>query len=96
MGAVFVERLNHTIRNLLKRLVFEKSDSNWIDILPTIAKQYKNRIHSSTKLTPFQANLKTNEGYVYKNLLDKRKRISPKYKNHDPVRTADLMRIFSK
>ena len=28
----------------------------------------------STKLTPIQASLKRNEGYVYKNLLDKRKK----------------------
>ena len=52
---------------------FEKGDVNWIDILPTKTKQY-NRIYSSTKLTPIQANLKKNEGYVYYNLLDKRKK----------------------
>ena len=26
----------------LKRPVFEKSDGNWIDVLPTIRKQYNN------------------------------------------------------
>ena len=67
-GAVFAERFNRTIRDLLKKPVFEEGDSNWIDILPTITKQYNNRIHSSTKLTPIQASLKKNEGYVYKNL----------------------------
>ena len=44
-GAVFAERFNHTIRDLLKRPVFEKGASNWIDILPTITKQYNNRTH---------------------------------------------------
>ena len=29
-GAVFVERFNHTIRDLLKKPVFEKDDGNWI------------------------------------------------------------------
>ena len=58
LGAVFAERFNRTIRDLLKRPVFEKSDANWIDILPKITKQYNNRIHSSTKLTPIQASLK--------------------------------------
>ena len=66
-GAVFAERYNKTIRNLLKKTVFEKRDGNWIDILPTITKQYNNRIHSSTKLAPIQGSLKKNEGYVYKN-----------------------------
>ena len=74
-GAVFAERFNKTIRDLLKRPVFEKGDGNWIDILPTITKQYINRVHSLTKLTPIQASLKKNEGYVYKNLLDKRKKL---------------------
>ena len=68
LGAVFAERFNRTIRNLLKKPVFEKRDGNWIDILPTITKQYNNRTHSSTKLSPIQASLKKNEGYVYKNL----------------------------
>ena len=65
------------MRDLLKKPVFEKGDRNWIDILPTITKQYNNRIHSSTKLTLIRARLKKNEGYVYKNLLDKRKKVKP-------------------
>ena len=48
-GAVFAERFNKTIRDLLKRPFFEKGVGNWIDILPTITKQYNNRVHSSTK-----------------------------------------------
>ena len=51
----------------LKKPVFEKGDGKWIDVLHTITKQYNNRIHSSTKLTPIQASLKKNEGYGYKN-----------------------------
>ena len=77
LGAVFAERFNKSIRDLLKRPVFEKGDGNWIDVLQTITKQYNNRIHSSTKLTPIQASLKKNEGFVYKNLLDKRKKVNP-------------------
>ena len=95
-GAVFAERFNRTIRDLLKKIVFEQGDAKWIDILPTITKQYNNRIHSSTKLSPKDASLKKNEGYVYKNLLDKRKKVKPKYEIGDLVRTADLKKTFSK
>ena len=95
-GAVFAERFNKTIRDLLKRPVFEEGDDNWIDILPTITKQYNNRVHSSTKLTPIQASFKKNEGYVYKNLLDKRNKTKPKFQINDLVRTADLKKTFSK
>ena len=96
LGAVFVERFNKSIRDLLKRPVFEKEDGNWIDILSTITKQYNNRIHSSTKLTPIQASLKKNEGYVYKNILDKRKKVTLKFQLNELVRVADLKKTFSK
>ena len=96
LGAVFAERFNRTIRDLLKRPVFEKWDGKWIDILPTITKQYNNRIHTSTKLSPKDASLKKNEGFVYKNLLDKRKKVKPKFQVNDLVRTADLKKTFSK
>ena len=96
LGAVFAEKFNRTVRDLVKKIVFEQGDGKWIDILPKITKQYNNRIHSSTKLTPIQASLKKNEGYVYKNLLDKRKKKKPKYEIADLVRTADLKKTFSK
>ena len=52
VGAVFAEKFNRTVRDLLKRLVFLKGDSYWIKILPTITQQYFNRIHSWTKNNP--------------------------------------------
>ena len=95
-GAVFAERFNRTIRDLLKKIVFEQGDAKWIDILPTITEQYNNRRHTSTKLSPKDASLKKNEGFVYKNLLDKHKKVKPKYEIGDLVRTADLKKTFSK
>ena len=95
-GAVFAERFNRTIRDLLKKVVFQQGDAKWIDVLPTITKQYNNRRHTSTKLSPIEASLKKNEGFVYKNLLDKRKKVNPKFQINDLVRTADLKKTFSK
>ena len=95
-GSVFAERFNRNIRDLLKKPVFEKGNGKWIDVLHTITKQYNNRIHSSTKLTPIHASLKKNEGYVYKNLLDKRKKVTPKFQVNDLIRTADIKKTFSK
>ena len=80
LGAIFAERFNKSIRDLLKRIVFEHGDANWIDVLPKITKQYNNRVHSSTKLSPKDASLKKNEGFVYKNLLDKRKKKNQNFK----------------
>ena len=47
-------------------------------------------------MTPTQANLKKNEDYVYKSLLDKRTKITPKIQVNDLVRTADLKKMFWK
>ena len=54
----FAERSNRTITDLLKTPVSEKRDGNWIDVLPTITKQYDKRVHTSTKLTTIQASFK--------------------------------------
>ena len=95
-GSVFAENFNRTIRDLLKRPVFEKCDSDWIDVLPTILKQNINRVHTSTKLSPKGASLEKNEGFLYNNLLDKRKRVKPKFQVNNLLRTADLKKTFSK
>ena len=47
-------------------------------------------------MTPIQGSLKKNESFVYKNLLDKRKKIKPKFQINDLVRVADLKKTFSK
>ena len=47
-------------------------------------------------MTPIEASLKENEGYVDNNLLDKRKKVKGKFQINDLVRTADLKKTFSK
>ena len=44
-----MEGFNRSIKNLLKKLVFEKIDGNWKDILPTIKNQYIIQVHTCTK-----------------------------------------------
>ena len=96
VGAVFAGRFNRSVKDLLKKLVFEKGENDWIDVLPTITKQYNNRAHTSTKLAPIQASLKKNEGFVYKSLLYRRKKMKPKFKILDLVRVAELKKTCSK
>ena len=57
-GAVFAETFNKTIRNLLKKPVFEKGKADWLSELPSVIKQYNNTIHSSITMTPIQASEK--------------------------------------
>ena len=71
--AVFAERFNRTIRDLLEEPVFEKI-SNWIELLAEVLKISNNNIHSSTKTSPIKARKKSNETEVFNNIRDKRKK----------------------
>ena len=95
-GAVFAERFNKTIRNILKKPVFEKGRADWISELPSVNKKYNNTIHNTIKMTPVQASKKSNEKLVYSNLQDRRAKQQPKFKLGDLVRTADIKHVFSK
>ena len=95
-GPSIAERVIRTIRNLLKKPVFEKGNADWLSELPSIVKQYKNIIHHSTKMKPIDASKKSNEKLVFSNLRDNRVKRQPKFKLGDLVRTADIKRVFSK
>ena len=95
-GPSIAERVIRTVRNLLKKQVFEKGKADWLSELPSVIKQYNNTIHSSTEKTPNQAIKKSNEKLVYLNLQDKRRKLNPKFKLGQLVRTADIKRVFSK
>ena len=69
-GPSIAERFNRSIRDLLKKPLFQRGDANWVNILPSLIKQYDNRINSSTKMTPNLASKKSNEKEVYSNLQD--------------------------
>ena len=95
-GPSIAERVIRTIRNLLKKPVFEKGNAYWLSELPSVIKQYNNTIHHSTKMTPIQASKKSNQKLVYNNLRDDRVKRQPKFKLGQLVRTADIKRVFSK
>ena len=95
-GAVFAERFNRTLRNLLKKPVFEKGNADRISELPSVIKQYNNTIHHSIKMTPVQTSKKSNQKLVYHNLRDDRQKQRPKFDLGDLIRTADIKKVFSK
>ena len=95
-GPSIAERVIRTVRNLLKKPVFEKGRADWISELPSVIKKYNNTIHNSIKMTPVQASKKSNQKLVYNNLKDDREKQKPKYKLGQLVRTADIKRVFSK
>ena len=76
--------------------MFEKGSADWISQLPSVTKQYNNTIHHSKKMTPLQASKKSNERKFYASLQDKRRKLNPKIKLGQLVRTADIKQVFSK
>ena len=95
-GPSKAERVIRTIRNLLKKPVFEKGKADWLSELTSVIKQYNNIIHNSTKKKPIVSSKKSNEKEVSSNLQDRRVRQQPKFKQGQLVRTADIKRVFSK
>ena len=95
-GPSVAERVSGTIRNLLKKPVFEKRKSNWTSELPSVDKEYNNTNQHSTKMTPIHASQKSNENVVYSNLQDRRVKQKPKFKLRQLVRTPDIKRVSSK
>ena len=63
-----VERWNRTIKNKMWKQFTVQGNTQYLDILPKILKQYNNTKHSSIKMSPTEASKKKNEGVVYFNL----------------------------
>ena len=63
-----VERWNRIIKAKMWKQFTVQGNTQYIDILPKILKQYNNTKHSSIKMTPVEASNNRNEGVVYFNL----------------------------
>ena len=95
-GPSIAERVITTIRNLLKKPVFEIANADWLSEIQSVIKNYNNTIRHSIKMTPIQASKKSNEKTVYNILRNDRVKQLPKFKLGQLVRTADIKRVFSK
>ena len=95
-GPSIAERVIRTVRNLLKKPVFENGNADWISELPSVIRKYNNTIHHSIKMTPIQASKKSNQKLVYNDLKDDREDRKPRFGLGQLVRTADIKRVFSK
>ena len=89
-GPSIAERVIKTIRNLLKKPIFEKGNADCLSELPAVLQNYKKTIHNSLKITPIQASKKVNEKIVYNNLKDNREVQKTKFKLGQLVRTTDI------
>ena len=87
------ERWNRTIKTKMWKELTVQGNTQYLNILPKILKQYNNTKHSSTKMSPVEASQKKN-GVVYFNLYGDMEQSSskPKFKIGDKVRISKYKR----
>ena len=71
-----------------------QGNTQYLDMLPTVLKQYNNTKHSSVTMTPTEASNKKNEGIVFFNLYGamETSKQKPKFKIDDKVRISKYKR----
>ena len=62
------ERWNRTIKTKMWKQFTVQGNTQYLEMLPKLVKQYNNTRHSSIKMTPTEASKKKNEGVAYFNL----------------------------
>ena len=93
------ERWNRTIKTKMWKQFTVQGNTQYLDMLPKLVKQYNNTRHSSIKMTPTEASKRKNQGVVYFNLYGdmKTSKQKPKFKIGDKVRISKYKRnVFDK
>ena len=62
LKAVFIERFNRSLRELMMKELVKNNNTIWYNILPNLIKTYNNRYHHTIKMKPIDVN-KSNEKY---------------------------------
>ena len=87
------ERWNRTIETKMWKQFTVQGNTQYLDMLPKLGKQYNNTKHSSIKMTPTEGSKKKNEGAVYFNLYGEMNQLSskPKFTVGDKVRIRGIL-----
>ena len=60
-----VERLNRTMKNIMRKYFTANNTQKYIDVLPSMVEKYNNTYHRSIKLTPSDAHNPANYQHVH-------------------------------
>ena len=93
LKAVFVERFNRTLLDLIKEPMYIEGKACWLNHINNALDKYNNRVHGTTKMTPFETVTNTNK--INKIKINKNEKI-PKFQVGDYVRVPDKRNIYSK
>ena len=87
LKAIFVERFNRSLRELMMKKFVKNNNTVWYNILPNLIKTYNNRYHHSIKMKPIDVN-KSNEKYIKMTYTYNKTNKIPKFKINDLVRIS--------
>ena len=59
LKAVFVERFYRTLLDLIKEPMYIEGKGNWLNHIINALDKYNNRVHGTTKMTPFEMSFNT-------------------------------------
>ena len=93
LKAVFVERFNRTLLDLIKEPMYIEGKACWLNHIDAAMEKYNNRVHGTTKMTPFEMVTNTNK---IKNIKINKNEKIPKFQVGDYLRVPDKRNIYSK
>ena len=93
LKAVFVERFNRTLLDLIKKPMYIEGKACWLNHLDAAMEKYNNRVHGTTKMTPFE--MVTNTNKIINIKINKNEKI-PKFQVGDYLRVPDKRNLYSK
>ena len=96
LKAVFVERFNRTLLNLIKEPMFIEGKGNWLNHINIALKKYNNRVHGTTKMTLFEMSFNEPIPRSYTNLIPNNYNKIPNIQVEDFVRVPDKRNVYSK
>ena len=91
LKAVFVERFNRTLLDLIKEPMYIEGKACWLNHINSALDKYNNRVHTTTRMTPFESSNKPIDPPTFVN-----KPKQPKFQVGDYVRVPDKRNIYSK
>ena len=97
LKAVFVERFNRALLDLIKEPMYIEGKGNWLNHLDAALQKYNNRVHGTTKMTPFEVIFNKPIPRSYANLIpNKDNKKLPKFQVWGFVRVPDKHSVYSK
>ena len=87
LKAVFVERFNRTLLDLIKEPLYIEGKCYWLNHIINALDKYNNRVHGTTKMTPFEMSFNT----AIPNLIP-----TPKFPKFPKFQVGDFVRVPDK